>query len=132
MKETIAEELETRVRDYAKRGVSEITERIEELDREWDVERTLEAGAAVLALAGLALGAVRDRRWLLIPAAVLPILAEHGVTRWSPPVPLLRRLGLRSRKEVERERYALKVLRGDFAVVEQGPAAEPALQAVTQ
>lgn len=132
MKETIAEELETRVRDYAKRGVSEITERIEELDREWDVERTLEAGAAVLALAGLALGAARDRRWLLVPAVALPLLVEHGITRWAPPVPLLRRLGMRSRKEVERERYALKVLRGDFAVVEQGPAAEPALQAVTQ
>lgn len=127
----IEEALTSRVHDYAKRGVSEITERIEALDQEWDVERTVEAGAAALALAGLALGAFRSRKWLVLPAVVLPVLLQHGVMRWAPPVPLLRSLGIRSRKEVERERYALKVLRGDFAHVEQGPRAEPILNSVT-
>jgi hypothetical protein len=42
----------------------------------------------------------------------------------------MRRLGVRTRKEIDREKYALKVLRGDFERVESLPRAEAALQAV--
>jgi hypothetical protein len=31
-----------------------------------------------------------------------------------PPIPLFRRLGVRTAREIERERYAIKALRGDF------------------
>jgi hypothetical protein len=31
-----------------------------------------------------------------------------------PPIPLLRRLGIRTSREIEIERVALKILRGDF------------------
>src|SRR5690606_860181 len=47
-----------------------IEARLRELDREWDLERTLEANASSLALAGLALGAFVDRRFYLLPTAV--------------------------------------------------------------
>lgn len=43
----------------------------------------------------------------------------HAVQGCCPPVPLLRRLGLRTREEIERERYALKALMGDFAGLSQ-------------
>ena len=36
--------------------------RLQELDREWDIERTLQANAATLALVGTLLGARMDRR----------------------------------------------------------------------
>ena len=39
---------------------------------------------------------------------------RHAVKGWCPPVPLFRRLGVRTCGEIERERYALKALRGDF------------------
>ena len=39
-----------------------IDRRLAELDREWDVERTLEANAAGISLIGLALGATVGRR----------------------------------------------------------------------
>lgn len=45
-------------------GVEELDRRLEDLDREWDIERTLEANAASLALVGLALAATVDRRWM--------------------------------------------------------------------
>lgn len=32
-------------------------------------------------------------------------------------MPVLRRLGVRTREEIDREKYALKALRGDFAEV---------------
>jgi hypothetical protein len=41
-------------------------------------------------------------------------LLKHAVSGWCPPVPLLRRLGVRTRSELDREKFALKALRGDF------------------
>jgi hypothetical protein len=95
-----------------------IDSRLQELDREWDIERALEANASSFALAGLTLGVTRDRRWLALPAAVAGFLLQHAVQGWCPPLPLLRRLGFRTPREIDQERYALKALRGDFRLVE--------------
>ncbi len=111
---------EASVREYAARGLREIAARIDELDREWDVERALETNAAAPALAGLGLGVVRDRRWLLLPALVLPFLLYYALQGWCPPIEVLRRLGYRTRREIDREKVALKALRGDFGLVEGG------------
>lgn len=93
----------------------EISRRIEELDQEWDIERWLEFNASALAFSGLLLGLVRHKKYFLIPGLVLPFLFNHAVNGWCPPIPLLRRLGVRTRREIDHEKYALKVLRGDFA-----------------
>lgn len=95
-----------------------IESRLDELDREWDIERALEANASSFALAGLTLGVARDRRWLALPAAVAGFLLQHAVQGWCPPLPVLRRLGFRTAHEIDQERYALKALRGDFRMVE--------------
>lgn len=100
---------------YANRP-DEIDSRLEDLDREWDVERVLEANAATLALSGVLLGAVADRRWLFLPAAVTAFLLQHAVQGWCPPIPIIRRLGVRTAAEIAEERYALKALRGDFRI----------------
>ncbi len=91
-----------------------INRRLAELDREWDVERVLETNAAGLALTGTVLGVLGDKRWFLLSAAVTAFLLQHGVQGWCPPLPILRRLGIRTAREIEAERYALKALRGDF------------------
>lgn len=97
-------------------GASEdtITRRIAELEREWDIERTLEANAATIALAGIALGVTVDRRFLLLPAAVAGFLLQHALQGWCPPLPILRRLGIRTAAEIHQEILALRILRGDF------------------
>jgi len=118
----IDREIEERVRSYVSRSQAEITRRIGELDREWDMERLLETNASALAFAGLALGIVHSRKWLIVPGIVLPFLFQHAVQGWCPPVPILRRLGVRTRKEIDREKYALKALRGDFEGVSSGPS----------
>jgi hypothetical protein len=91
-----------------------IDERIGQLQREWDIERTLEANAASVSLAGLALGLFVDRRFLLLPAAVAAFLLQHALQGWCPPLPVLRRLGLRTSAEIHDEIIALRILRGDF------------------
>jgi hypothetical protein len=113
---------EADVRAYAARSLPTITARIAELDREWDVERVLETNAAALALTGLGLGITRDRRWLLMPGIVLPFLLQHALQGWCPPIEVIRRLGVRTRREIDGERVALKALRGDFDLVGSGSA----------
>lgn len=130
-------EMHERVESYAGKDGAEIARRIGELDREWDMERWLEANASALAGLGVGLAAATGRRkWLVVPGVVLPFLFLHAVQGWCPPVPLLRRLGVRTRKEIDREKYALKALRGDFRGVEtggEGAARAPsALEAVSR
>lgn len=108
-------EMRERVEAYARRGGAEITRRIEELDREWDMERLLETNASALAGVGVGLAAATgSRKWLILPGVVLSFLFQHAVQGWCPPVPVFRRLGVRTREEIDREKYALKALRGDF------------------
>ncbi|MCB4820180.1 hypothetical protein [Roseicella aerolata] len=94
-----------------------IDRRLAELDREWDTERTLEANAATLALGGTVLGILEDRRFLALPVLVTAFLLQHALQGWCPPLPVIRRLGVRTAAEINRERTALKALRGDFGPV---------------
>lgn len=91
-----------------------IAERLRELDEEWDVERLLQVNASTLVMLGVALGAKVDRRFLVLSAAVFTFFGQHALQSWCPPIPIFRRLGVRTHREIARERYALKALRGDF------------------
>ncbi|HET9960833.1 MAG TPA: hypothetical protein VFQ34_00740 [Nitrospiraceae bacterium] len=105
---------EENVAYFATQGRGEIDRRLAELDREWDIERTLEANAASIALIGLGLGAFVNRRFFALPAIVAGFLLQHAVQGWCPPIPVFRRLGFRTASEIDSERYALKAVRGDF------------------
>jgi hypothetical protein len=107
---------------HGSRGDEEIERRLHQLDQEWDIERTLEANAATVALVGLGLGAFVDRRFFALPAAVAGLLLQHALQGWCPPVPIFRRLGIRTQFEIEQERYALKAIRGDFEQVASAPS----------
>jgi hypothetical protein len=118
----IERDIEGSVRYHA-RHPERIDARLRQLEREWDIERVLETNAALVALAGVVLGATRDRRWLALPALVTTFLFQHAVQGWCPPLPILRRLGVRTSREIELERVALKMLRGDFDETAYGSGA---------
>lgn len=103
----------------------EIDQRLEALDAEWDVERLLQTNASILVLLGVAAATTADRRFLLLPAGVFAFFAQHALQGWCPPIPVFRRLGVRTQGEIERERHALKALRGDFDRVPSSDAAPP-------
>jgi hypothetical protein len=124
------------VEEYARRSDADISQRLESLEKEWDTERILEANASVLAFLGLILGITVNSNWLWLPGVVLPFLCQHDVQGWCPPLPVIRRLGVRTPYEIAQEKYALKSLRGDFSnlpstsVPEQEDRAKAILNAV--
>jgi hypothetical protein len=128
----IREEAENRIVCCAARGGEAIDRRIGQLDREWDIERALEANAATAALLGVVLGATVNRKWFAFPAFVGSFLLYHAIQGWCPPVPILRRLGFRTQTEIERERYALKALRGDFQNLPAPSEGQNAVEAATK
>jgi hypothetical protein len=121
-------DVQLRLRDAAGWSPDELTWRLAQVDREWTFDRALEAEAALMGLLGLALGVAVDRRLLVLPGFVSAMLVLHATHGWYPWLPIFRRVGLRTRDEIDRERYALKALRGDFDAIpgEGSPAAERA------
>jgi hypothetical protein len=95
-----------------------LSRRLEQLDAEWDMERVLETNASALALGGVLLGLFANRKFFIIPCFVLPFLLQHAIQGWCPPVPMFRSRGVRTRKEIDTEKFAVKALRGDFSGVE--------------
>ena len=127
----VDEQIERNIRHYSGQTKEEIYRRIQDLDQEWDIERVLETMASSFSLTGIVLGATVDRKWFLVPTIVLSFLLVHAIQGWCPPLPILRSLGIRTREEIDRERYALKALAGDFAGISKDPSrAEQTLAAV--
>ena len=106
----------------------QIEHRLSELDEEWDIERVLETGSSALTLTGLLLGVGVSRKWLLLSLAVQGFFMQHALQGWCPPLPLFRRLGVRTQYEIEQERCALRALRGDFK--DAAADADAALRAI--
>lgn len=110
LNEQIDRQTDHNVQSCANSSKATIRRRMQELDEEWDVERVLEVNASTLALAGLVLATTVNRKWLFLTGGVLAFLLQHGLQGWCPPLPLLRRLGIRTRGEIDREKYALKAV----------------------
>jgi hypothetical protein len=112
------------VRLYASQPREVIDRRIEALRREWSIERFLQLNAAAVGLTTAALAATRNRKWGFATCGALAFFLLHATDGFDPPLPLLRELGIRTRPEIDREIYALKVLRGDFEGIEPVTATE--------
>lgn len=97
--------------EYYRQHPQLISQRLRELDQEWDIERTLEANAATLVVAGSVLGLTVSRRFFGIPLVVGGFLLQHALQGWCPPLPVFRRLGLRTAAEIQKERSELEAIR---------------------
>jgi hypothetical protein len=104
----------TELLDASTHGPSAVAQRRAALDREWDVDRALMAAFAVLGGLSAALGLRAQRRrrgrtsgWFVFLFVQLGFLLNHAVRGWCPPLPVLRRLGFRTQKEIDAERRAL-------------------------
>ena len=113
----IAERTQDRVQRVVSQGHDAIVERLTQLDREWDVDRALMVNFAIAGGTAYAVGLQRyasspwfGRRrkgFLYFFAAQLGFLLLHGTVGWCPPLPVFRRLGVRTKSEIESERHTL-------------------------
>src|SRR4051794_14541509 len=125
----IPRKTEENISRIAAAGPAAIDRRLRELDAEWDIERYVETLAPSFTLAGMTLGLTVSRKFFLLPFVVQGFFLQHALQGWCPPVPVLRRFGVRTQQEIDEERAALKALRGDFQNVRQERNAEQALAA---
>lgn len=112
------------VRFYGSLGKEGLTERIRSLDEEWDAEKFVSLALSGAGLFGMIMGFAGSRLWRVLTWASLPLLFLAAQEKWRPSEGILKSLGLRSRKEIYEEKYALKALRGDFQNVDSASGAE--------
>jgi hypothetical protein len=106
--------LEQRLACLADAGPQAIEDRMTALDREWTAGRVTKAVIGVLIVAGFALTALLGPWWLILPAVSGVFLLQYLFTRTSWLGKMFHEMGYRTGFEVDQEKMALKVLRGDF------------------
>jgi len=109
------ESLREHVARLADAGPAAIDERLETIAQEWSVGRTAKVAAGVLALgAAAAEWTGRRRLGMFFALAAGSALCPYLLSRRTIVGDMLCRLGIREGSEIERERIALRMLRGDF------------------
>jgi hypothetical protein len=92
-----------------------ISSRIEDLNHEWDIEKVLEANAAIATLITISLGLrTKGKKWFVLSGVISGFLLQHAVQGWCPPLAIFRRMGIRTSTEINEEKLFLKYFRGDF------------------
>ncbi len=95
---------------YTGRENKEIICRIKALNKEWDIERLLETNASSIVILSTILGFTVNKKWFSVSGIVGGFLLQHALQGWCPPVPLFRRLGIRTCSEINYEKESLKNL----------------------
>ena len=111
----IDERVERCVRHMAQQERAEISRYLEKLEREWDVNRAVTVVGGMLALLGLGAARLDGGRWRILGGVAVGLLLQHGLFGFGPLGELVRAVGgVRTRREIDLEKFALKALRGDF------------------
>lgn len=103
----IDQKMKADIKRFSADNPTAIRNRLHELDKEWGIERTLELNASVIAFTGVLLGVTVNKKWLILPAVVTTFLVQHAIQGWCPPIPVFRKLGIRTQKEIQAERHTL-------------------------
>src|SRR6478672_8050980 len=108
------ETLEQRLACIADAGPQAIEDRLAQLESEWTAGRVTKAVIGVMIVVGLALAAFVNPWWLILPAVAGFFLLQYLFDRSSWLGKTFHAMGFRHGSEVDQEKMALKVLRGDF------------------
>lgn len=95
-----------------------VASRIRKLNGEWNTEKVLEVNAASVIILSSLIGLLRGRGYFLLTGLVSLFLLKHALEGWCPPLPIIRRMGIRTSEEIDHEKTVLKMMRGDFLHVD--------------
>jgi len=104
-----------RLKFYINCGRKTLTQRIKELDNEWDTERVLETNASSIVLLSSIVGYKKTKcSCFIMTGTVGFFLLEHALQGWCPPLPIIRKHGVRTQEEIYNEKSVIKRIRGDY------------------
>lgn len=92
-----------------------INSRLRQLEAEMSTEQIFELHDAANVTAGVLLTVLTGKKkWLILPILVAIVQSLQAMEGIRLGISLLRKYGYRTRAEIDKEKYALKALRGDF------------------
>lgn len=94
---------------------SHIESRLRQLDEETSIEQIFTLHDAVNVSAGVLLSIItRRKKWLILPLLVTIAQSVQALKGVRLGTSLLQHYGFRNKADIDKEKYALKALRGDF------------------
>lgn len=108
VKRKIAQKTESNVDRYIGLSRNDIAKRIDELNHEWDTERTLETNFGLVMLLSSLLGYTVNKKWFALGGIASLFMLQHAIQGWCPPLTIARHLGVRTVEEIEREKESLQ------------------------
>ena len=102
--------VENRLQRFKAFDTGHIEHRMVELDREWDIDRTLMALFVALGGATWLLGEKVNKKFKYVFGLQMGFMLFHAYKGWCPPVSILRRMGVRTVREIDAEKAALKTI----------------------
>lgn len=94
--------------DFIGQDLQDVEDRLHQLRLEWSTDDALKAQAALLAAGGLVLAMMGRKRWLALPVLAGGLYLQNKTRPWNFAYPGLRRMGYRTRSEIEAERELLE------------------------
>ena len=76
---------------------------LEDLKAEWSYEKVVEVAAAVLTIASIFLNKTQKRKLDEFGESVSSILGVESLRDWTPPAGVLKKIGLRSQGDIDKE-----------------------------
>jgi len=84
-----------------------ISSRLQELEREWDLERVQDLNNTLYELNGTLLGTILNKHFTQLPVSTTMRLAQEAGNNWNPPAAMFKSLGYRTKEEIEKEKNEL-------------------------
>jgi hypothetical protein len=106
--ENIDEKTDSIIQLVIAEGPISIGERLNELDKEWDIDKAVllfQSGLIMIQLANAMKKQSKNSLWG--PLIQTPLLMLHATFGWSPVTMVFRKLGFRTRFEIQAEREVL-------------------------
>ncbi|WMJ76771.1 MULTISPECIES: YgaP-like transmembrane domain [unclassified Sedimentibacter] len=106
-----------RINIYKNSSDKILSDNIDKLNSEWDIDRIIEVRAASIVLASTIIGLTTNKKyWFMLSGTAGLFLMQHALQGWCPSVPIIRKLGIRTSEEINNEKIVYKMLRDDFSV----------------
>ncbi len=108
VKRKIAQKTDSNVNKYIGLSRKDIDKRLDELNHEWDTERTLQANFGLVMLLSSLLGYKINKKWFALGAIASLFMLQHAIQGWCPPLTIARHLGVRTVEEINEEKESLQ------------------------